>query len=83
MIDLKKLQNGFNETADKLRKKKIKEEVLKELQRLFIILKEEKSELEKLQAQQNKKSKLFPLYLKEKKLILKGVSSLQKADFLF
>jgi len=74
MIDLKKLQNGFNETADKLRKKKIKEEVLKELQRLFIILKEEKSELEKLQAQQNKKSKLFPLYLKEKK----DISGLKK-----
>jgi seryl-tRNA synthetase len=67
MIDLKKLQNGFNETADKLRKKKIKEEVLKELKRLFIVLKEQRSELEKLQAQQNKKSKLFPLYLKEKK----------------
>ncbi len=74
MIDLKKLQNGFNETADKLRKKKIKEEVLKELQRLFVVLKEQRSELEKLQAQQNKKSKLFPLYLKEKK----DISGLKK-----
>ena len=74
MIDLKKLQNGFSETADKLRKKKIKEEVLKELQRLFVVLKEQRSELEKLQAQQNKKSKLFPLYLKEKK----DISGLKK-----
>ncbi len=74
MIDLKKLQNNFDEIADKLKKKKIKDEVLKELKRLFVVLKEQRSELEKLQAEQNRKSKLFPLYLKEKK----DISDLKK-----
>jgi len=67
MLDLKQLQNNFEETADKLRKKNVKEEVLKELKRLFVVLKEQKAKLEALQAQKNEKSKLFPLYKKEGK----------------
>ncbi len=74
MLDLKKLQNNFDETVKKLKKKKIKDEVLKELNRLFVVLKEQKGELEKLQSEQNRKSKLFPVYLKEKK----DISELKK-----
>ncbi len=74
MIDLKALQNNFDEVAKKLKKKNIKDEVLKELKRLFVVLKEQKSELESLQAEQNRKSKLFPVYMKEKR----DVSELKK-----
>jgi len=74
MIDLKVLQNNFDEVAKKLKKKNIKDEVLKELKRLFVVLKEQKGELESLQAEQNKKSKLFPVYMKEKR----DVSELKK-----
>ena len=74
MIDLKALQNNFDEVAKKLKKKNIKDEVLKELKRLFVVLKEQKSELESLQAEQNRKSKLFPVYMKEKR----DISELKK-----
>jgi len=74
MIDLKLLQNNFDEVVKKLKKKNIKDEVLKELKKLFAVLKEQKGELEALQAEQNKKSKLFPLYMKEKR----DVSELKK-----
>jgi seryl-tRNA synthetase len=67
MLDLKLLQNSFDEISNKLRKKKVKEEVLKELKRLFVALKEQKAKLESLQAQKNEKSKLFPVYKKEGK----------------
>jgi len=67
MLDLKQLQNNFEDIANKLRKKNVKEEVLKELKRLFIVLKEQRAKLEALQAQKNEKSKLFPLYKKEGK----------------
>ncbi|RQD68694.1 serine--tRNA ligase [Campylobacter hepaticus] len=57
MLDLKKLQNNFNEVAQKLKNKKIDEEILKKLAELFISLKKEKTSLEQLQAFQNKFSK--------------------------
>ncbi len=78
MLDLKKLQNNFDEIVEKLKKKKIKEEVLKELKRLFVVLKEQKNILETLQSEQNKKSKLFPVYLKEKKDINELKKELEK-----
>ncbi len=74
MLDLKLLQNSFDDIASKLRKKRIKEEVLEELRRLFVVLKEQRAKLESLQAQKNEKSKLFPLYKKEGK----DVASLKK-----
>ncbi len=74
MIDLKYLQNNFEEVSKKLKKKKVKDEVLKELKRLFVVLKEQRSELENLQSEQNSKSKLFPIYVKEKK----DISELKK-----
>ncbi len=67
MLDLKLLQNSFDEVAKKLRKKGVKEEILAELKRLFVVLKEQRAKLENLQAQKNEKSKLFPLYKKEGK----------------
>ena len=73
MLDLKLLQNNFDEVAKKLRKKGVKEEILAELKRLFIVLKERRAKLEALQAQKNEKSKLFPVYKKEGK----DVSSLK------
>ncbi len=78
MLDLKLLQNNFDETANKLRKKNIKEEVLKELKRLFMVLKEQKAKLETLQAQKNEKSKLFPVYKKEGKDTAKLKNELDK-----
>jgi len=78
MLDLKLLQNNFDETANKLRKKNIKEEVLKELKRLFVVLKEQKAKLETLQAQKNEKSKLFPVYKKEGKDTAKLKNELDK-----
>ena len=73
MLDLKLLQNNFDEVAKKLRKKGVKEEILAELKRLFVVLKEQRAKLEGLQAQKNEKSKLFPVYKKEGK----DVSSLK------
>ncbi len=73
MLDLKLLQNSFDEVAKKLRKKGVKEEILTELKRVFVVLKEQRAKLENLQAQKNEKSKLFPVYKKEGK----DVSSLK------
>ena len=67
MLDLKLLQNDFDKVSQKLRKKGVKEEILKELKRLFVVLKEQRAKLEGLQAKKNEKSKLFPIYKKEGK----------------
>ncbi len=67
MLDLKALQNDFENIANKLKKKKIDESLLEELRTVFIELKEQKQILETLQAEQNAKSKLFPIYQKEGK----------------
>jgi seryl-tRNA synthetase len=67
MIDIKLLEKDFDTFATTLRKKQIEEEVLKELKNLAIELKQKKIILEKLQADQNTKSKLFPQYKKEGK----------------
>ena len=67
MIDLKLLEKDFDKVADRLKKKKVDEELLSQLKEIFSTLKEKKSILEELQAIQNSKSKLFPIYKKEGK----------------
>ncbi len=67
MLDLKLLQNDFENISKKLKKKGVGEELLKELQKLFVKLKETRQTLENLQSVQNAKSKLFPQYKKEGK----------------
>ena len=67
MLDLKALEKDFDKIAQKLQKKKVDEKLLFELKELFIDLKNKRAFLEELQAQQNKKSKLFPVYKKEGK----------------
>ncbi|QOR01693.1 MULTISPECIES: serine--tRNA ligase [unclassified Campylobacter] len=57
MLDLKLLQNNFDEIAQKLKAKKVDENLLKELSELFVNLKKEKALLEEFQAFQNKFSK--------------------------
>lgn len=67
MLDIKLLQNDFESICDKLRKKRVDEDALKQLKDISLELKEHRKVLEDLQAQQNKKSKLFPVYAKEGK----------------
>ena len=67
MIDLKLLERDFDTVANKLKKKKVDEELLSNLKEIFKELKEKRAILEEYQATQNKKSKLFPLYKKEGK----------------
>ncbi|MFY4690996.1 serine--tRNA ligase [Campylobacter jejuni] len=57
MLDLKNLQNNFDEVAKKLKNKKVDESILKKLAELFVSLKKEKITLEEFQAFQNKFSK--------------------------
>ncbi|AJC92089.1 seryl-tRNA synthetase [Campylobacter subantarcticus LMG 24377] len=57
MLDLKLLQNNFDEITQKLKAKKVDENLLKELSELFVNLKKEKALLEEFQAFQNKFSK--------------------------
>ncbi|EJI2481286.1 serine--tRNA ligase [Campylobacter jejuni] len=57
MLDLKNLQNNFDEVAKKLKNKKVDENILKKLAELFASLKKEKMALEEFQAFQNKFSK--------------------------
>ncbi len=67
MIDLKELEKDFDSIAKKLKKKKIDQELLSNLKSLASDLKAQKRVLEELQASQNEKSKLFPIYQKEGK----------------
>ncbi len=67
MIDLKLLERDFEKIANRLKKKKVDEELLSSLKEKFSLLKSKKAILEELQAQQNAKSKLFPQYKKEGK----------------
>ncbi|KAA6226404.1 MULTISPECIES: serine--tRNA ligase [unclassified Campylobacter] len=76
MLDLKALQNDFENIALKLKAKKVEEDLLKALSALFSELKEEKNKLENLQAFQNKFSK--ELATSSDKEILKKELSLNK-----
>ena len=67
MIDLKNLENSFDEVAKKLEKKSVDTSLLEKLKEISQELKQEKRVLEDLQSIQNAKSKLFPQYQKEGK----------------
>jgi len=67
MIDLKYLQNNFDEASTKLQKKGVDTTTLQHLQELFILLKEANTSLESAKAEQNSMSKLFGQYMREGK----------------
>ena len=67
MIDLKYLQKNFDEASAKLIKKGVDKEILENLKELFATLKSANSTLEEAKAEQNKMSKLFGEYMREKK----------------
>ncbi len=67
MIDLKYLQKNFDEASAKLIKKGVNKEILENLKELFATLKSANSTLEEAKAEQNKMSKLFGEYMREKK----------------
>jgi len=67
MIDLKYLQKNFDEASAKLSKKGVDNETLTNLKTLFANLKEANAKLEIAKADQNRMSKLFGEYMREKK----------------
>ncbi len=78
MLDIKELQNDFQSVAQKLKKKKVDKELLDKLKEFSFDLKEKLPILEALQAEQNAKSKLFPIYKKEGKDIAELKSQLDQ-----
>ncbi len=69
MIDLKYLQNHFDEAGVRLRKKGVETAALGELRERFSQLRQLNRQLESLQAEQNAMSKLFGQYKREGKEI--------------
>ncbi|MBD3808409.1 MAG: serine--tRNA ligase, partial [Epsilonproteobacteria bacterium] len=67
MIDLKYLQNNFDEASARLSKKGVAPEILSNLKELFASLKDANSTFETKRAEQNRLSKLFGEY-KQKEL---------------
>ncbi len=67
MIDLKYLQKNFDEASRKLLKKGVDTQTLENLKELFSNLKEANAKFEETKAEQNKMSKLFGTYMREKK----------------
>jgi len=67
MIDLKYLQNHFEEASAKLQKKGVDTQTLETLKTLFTKLKEANGALEAAKAEQNSMSKLFGQYKREGK----------------
>jgi len=67
MIDLKYLQKNFDEASTKLVKKGVDAQTLENLKELFATLKEANATLEESKAEQNKMSRLFGEYMREKK----------------
>ena len=67
MIDLKYLQKNFDEASSKLVKKGVDEATLENLKELFATLKSANATLEEAKAEQNRMSKLFGEYMREKK----------------
>jgi seryl-tRNA synthetase len=67
MIDLKYLQNNFDEASALLQKKGVDESTLATLQKLFAQLKSANATLEASKAEQNAMSKLFGQYKREGK----------------
>jgi seryl-tRNA synthetase len=67
MIDLKYLQNNFQEAQAKLQKKHVSDEIIEALHNAFIEQKQANATLEEAKANQNQLSKLFGQYKREKK----------------
>ena len=67
MIDLKYLQKNFDEASAKLAKKGVDEATLENLKELFATLKSANATLEEAKSEQNKMSKLFGEYMRDKK----------------
>ncbi len=67
MIDLKYIQNHFDEAAARLRKKGVDTQTLETLKTLFAALKDANAKLEAAKAEQNSMSKLFGQYKREGK----------------
>ncbi len=67
MLDIKLIQNEFDSVCEKLRKKKVSEDIIENLRLISLELKAKKAILEPLQAEQNASSKLFGLWAKEGK----------------
>ncbi len=67
MIDLKYLQNNFEEASARLQKKGVESETLERLKTLFAELKDANAQLEAAKAEQNSMSKLFGQYKREGK----------------
>jgi len=67
MIDLKYLQNNFEEASARLQKKGVDSDILETLKEQFAKLKEANAKLEAAKAEQNAMSKLFGQYKKEGK----------------
>ena len=67
MIDLKHLQNHFDEAVKALQKKGVSSKTLTALKDQFILLKEANIALENAKAEQNRMSKLFGEYKREGK----------------
>jgi len=65
MIDLKYLQNNFEEASRKLQKKGVDAVMLEQLKTLFLSLKDANAQLEALKAEQNSLSKLFGQCMRE------------------
>ncbi len=80
MLDIKLIQNDFENVCEKLRKKKVDEVVIENLCEVSLKLKNKRALLEPLQAEQNANSKLFGVWAKEGKDIneLKVKLSLNK-----
>ncbi len=65
MIDLKYLQNSFDEAVQKLEKKGVSNDTLQNLKELFSSLKNTNAAFESAKAEQNRLSKLFGQYMRE------------------
>ena len=78
MLDIKQLQNNFDEVAAKLSKRNLDREMLNALRSLALETKETKRRMEECLALQNEKSRLFGQYKKEGKDVEPLKSELDK-----
>ncbi len=67
MLDIKLIQNDFENVCKKLRKKNVSEDIIESLREISLKLKSKRAELEPLQAEQNASSKLFGVWAREGK----------------
>ncbi len=67
MLDIKLIQNDFENVCKKLRKKNVNEDIIESLKEISLKLKSKRAELEPLQAEQNASSKLFGVWAREGK----------------